>query len=134
AATGPAGPPMTDSGPGPSVAGTVGDAEPPGTGTPVDPGPSETGSRGDAIGLRLALAFAAVALAAIALLAGLTAVFAAADVSSLAGRQRSDLTGAIAAAAGSAWGRSDSWAEASPVPVPGPAARGGADPGVRHQA
>ena len=107
---------MTDSGPGPPIAGTRGDPAPPDTGslgdpgppdagTQGDPGPPDTGTRGDAIGLRLALAFAAVALAAIALLAGLTAVFAAADVSSLAGRQRSDLTGAIAAAAGSAWAR-----------------------------
>ena len=42
------------------------------------------GARGDALGLRLALAFLAVALAAVALLAGLTAAFAAADVSALA--------------------------------------------------
>jgi hypothetical protein len=42
------------------------------------------GARGDALGLWLALAFLAVALAAVALLAGLTAAFAAADTSALA--------------------------------------------------
>ena len=125
---------MTDSGPGPPGTGTRGAPGPPDTGTLGDPGPPDTGTRGDAIGLRLALAFAAVALAAIALLAGLTAVFAAADVSSLAGRQRSDLTGAIAAAAGSAWARNDSWAEASLVPVLDLAARVGADAEIRDQA
>jgi hypothetical protein len=46
-------------------------------------GPARRGGRGDALGLRLALAFLGVALAAIALLAGLTAAFAAADVSAL---------------------------------------------------
>ena len=49
-------------------------------GSPGHPG------RGDTLGLRLALAFLAVALAAVALLAGLTAAFAAADVSSLENR------------------------------------------------
>ncbi len=39
---------------------------------PPDAGPPGPGTLGDAIGLRLALAFAAVALAAIALLAGLS--------------------------------------------------------------
>ena len=38
---------------------------------------------GGALGLRLALAFISVALAAVALLAGLTAAFAAADVSAM---------------------------------------------------
>src|SRR5215831_11277195 len=54
------------------------DSERPDPGT-RDPGSRDPGPRGDAIGLRLALMFAAVALAAIALLAGLTAAFAAAD-------------------------------------------------------
>jgi len=97
------------------------------------PAPPDPGTRGDAIGLRLALAFAAVALAAIALLAGLTAVFAAADVSSLAARQRQDLTKAIAAASGAAWVRNDSWASASMVPVLDLAARIGADAEIRDQ-
>src|SRR5438552_10745573 len=98
------------------------------------PAPPDAGTRGDAIGLRLALAFAAVALAAIALLAGLTAAFAAADVSSLASRQRADLTKAIAAAAGTAWDRHDSWASADVEPVLDLAARVGADAQIRDQA
>jgi two-component system, OmpR family, sensor histidine kinase BaeS len=96
--------------------------------------PPDAGTRGDAIGLRLALAFAAVALAAIALLAGLTAAFAAADVSSLASRQRSELTRAIAAAAGTAWDRNHSWSPASIVPVLDLAAGVGADAQIRDQA
>jgi two-component system, OmpR family, sensor histidine kinase BaeS len=82
----------------------------------ADGGPGAA-ARGDAIGLRLALAFLAVALAAVALLAGLTAAFAAADVSSLASRQRAQLTQAIAVAAGSAWDRSHSWDRADLSPT-----------------
>src|SRR5215475_9269462 len=96
--------------------------------------PPDVGTRGDAIGLRLALAFAAVALAAIALLAGLTAAFAAADVSSLASRQRSELTRAIASAAGTAWDRNHSWSSASIVPVLDLAAGVGAHAQIRDQA
>ena len=51
-------------------------------------GPPGPATRGDTLGLRVALAFLAVALAAVALLAGLTAAFAASDVSALAARQR----------------------------------------------
>jgi two-component system, OmpR family, sensor histidine kinase BaeS len=69
------------------------------------------------IGLRLALAFIAVALLAVALLAGLTAVFAAADVSSLTVRQRQDLTKAMTAAAVAAWEGSNSWADADLGPA-----------------
>ena len=54
--------------------------------------------RGGTLGLRLALAFLGVALGAIALLAGLTAAFAAADVSHLASKQRDELASAIAVA------------------------------------
>src|SRR5216117_814380 len=97
-------------------------------------GPPDPVTRGDAIGLRLALAFAAVALAAIALLAGLTAAFAAADVASLASRQREELTKAIAAAAGTAWDRHDSWASADVEPVLDLAARVGADAEIRDRA
>jgi two-component system, OmpR family, sensor histidine kinase BaeS len=68
-------------------------------------------------GLRLALAFLGVALAAVALLAGLAAVFASADVSSLASRQHTDLTRAISVAAGVAWERTGSWASADLSPV-----------------
>jgi hypothetical protein len=52
--------------------------------------PPPPAARGESLGLRLALAFLAVALAAVALLAGLTAAFAAADVSGLASRQRQE--------------------------------------------
>jgi two-component system sensor histidine kinase BaeS len=82
------------------------------------------------LGMRLALAFLAVALAAVALLAGL----AAADVSALAGQQRADLTSAVAVAAGAAWDRGDSWASADLTPVLDLAARTGADVQVRDQA
>jgi two-component system, OmpR family, sensor histidine kinase BaeS len=91
----------------------------------ADGGPGAA-ARGDAIGLRLALAFLAVALAAVALLAGLTAVFAAADVSSLASRQRAQLTQAIAVAAGSAWDQSHRWAKADLSPTLDLVARTGA--------
>jgi two-component system sensor histidine kinase BaeS len=92
------------------------------------------GARGDALGLRLALAFLGVALAAVALLAGLAAAFAAADVANLAARQRSNLTSAIAVAAGAAWNRTDSWAGANLAPVLDLAARTGADVEITGQA
>ena len=65
---------------------------------PAMTGPAMTGraARGGTLGLRLALAFLAVALAAIVLLAGLTAVFAAADISTLGSQQRADLASTIA--------------------------------------
>jgi two-component system sensor histidine kinase BaeS len=81
----------------------------------------------------LALAFLAVALAAVALLAGLTAAFAAADVSALANRQRTELTKAIAVAAASAWNRSGTWANEDLAPVLGLAARTGADAQIRDK-
>jgi two-component system, OmpR family, sensor histidine kinase BaeS len=86
------------------------------------------------LGVRLALAFLAVALLAIALLAVLTAVFAAADVSSLAARQRTELTTAIAAAASAAWDRNDSWSGADLTPVLDLSAHTGAEVLVRDQA
>jgi two-component system sensor histidine kinase BaeS len=89
-------------------------------------GPPGAAARGDAIGLRLALAFLGVALAAVALLAGLTAAFAAADVSSLASRQRAQLTDAIAVAAGSAWDRNHGWRFADLSPALDLVARTGA--------
>src|SRR5215475_533860 len=64
---------------------------------------------GGTLGLRLALAFLSVALAAVALLAGLTAAFAAADVSNLASQQRGELAKAIAAVAGAVWDRNNTW-------------------------
>jgi two-component system sensor histidine kinase BaeS len=78
---------------------------------------SGAGSRADTLGLRLALAFLAVALAAIALLAGLAAVLTSDDVSSLADQQRTDLARAIAVAAGAAWDSGESWATADLSPV-----------------
>ena len=99
-----------------------------------DAGQVRRGTRGDALGLRLALAFLAVALAAVALLAGLTAAFAAADVSNLASQQRTELTSAIAVAAGGAWDRNNSWASADLSPVLGLAERAGAAVQVRDQA
>jgi len=84
-------------------------------------------ARGSTLGLRLALAFLSVALAAVALLAGLTAVLAAADVSALTSQQRADLTRAIAAAAAAAWDHTDSWASADLSPVLDLATRTGAE-------
>ncbi len=95
------------------------------------PGPR---ARGDTLGLRLALAFLAVALAAVALVAGLTAAFAAADVSALATRQQTELTSAIGVAAGAAWDRTSSWAGADLSPVLDLAAKTGADVQIRDQA
>jgi two-component system, OmpR family, sensor histidine kinase BaeS len=94
-------------------------------------GPPVPVTRGNALGLRLALVFLGVALAAVALLAGLTAAFAAADVSSLAGRQRTELTKAIAGAAAAAWDRNNSWASADLAPVLDLAEQTGADIQVR---
>ncbi len=83
------------------------------------------------IGLRLTLAFVAVALAAVALLAGLTAALAAADVSHLASQQRVQVASALAAASGTAWDRTGSWASADLGPTVDMAARLGADVEVR---
>ena len=69
------------------------------------------------LGLRLALAFLGVALAAVALNAVLTAVFSAVDVSSLATKQRNQLAGALAVTAASAWEQHDSWAAADLDPA-----------------
>ena len=99
-------------------------------GGPV-PGPA---SRGSTLGLRLALAFLSVALAAVALLAGLTAALAAADVSALTSQQRVDLTSAIAAAAAAAWNRGDSWVTADLSPVLDLATRTGAEVQIRNTA
>ena len=84
--------------------------------------------------MRLALTFLAVALAAVALVAGLTAAFAAADVSALAIRQQTELTSAIGVAAGAAWDRASSWAGADFSPVLDLAAKTGADVQIRDQA
>ena len=88
-------------------------------------------ARNGAIGLRLALAFLGVALAAIALLAGLAAVFSAADVSALASRERTQLASAVAVAAGAAWDLAGTWTAADLTPVLDLAARTGADAQIR---
>ena len=99
-----------------------------GGGSPARAGRSET------LGLRLALTFLAVALAAVALLAGLTAASAAADVANLTNQQRSQLTNAIAVAAGAAWDKNDSWASADLSPVLDLAKQTGLDVRFRDQA
>ena len=93
----------------------------------TDRGGPFSASHGSTLGLRLALAFLSVALAAVALLAGLTAVLAATDISVLTSQQRADLTSAIAAAAAAAWDHADSWAAADLSPVLDLAARTGAE-------
>jgi signal transduction histidine kinase len=95
--------------------------------------PSVPVSRRTALGLRLALAFISVALAAVALVAGLTAGFAAADVSALATRQHAELTNAIAVAAGAAWDKNDSWTTADLTPVLDLAGQAGADVQIRNR-
>jgi two-component system, OmpR family, sensor histidine kinase BaeS len=102
----------------------------------ADPAAAKPGgpARSGAIGLRLALAFLGVALAAIVLVAGLTAVFSAADVSALAARQRAQLASAVAVAAGAAWDQHSSWAGADLGPVLDLAARTGADVRIRDAA
>jgi two-component system sensor histidine kinase BaeS len=100
---------------------------------PARPAPGAP-ARSGAIGLRLALAFLGVALVAIALLAGLTAVFSATDVSALAGRQRAQLASAVAVAAGAARDRTNSQAAEDLAPVLDLAARTGADVQIRDAA
>ncbi len=94
------------------------------------PGPA---ARGGTLGLRLALAFLTVALAAVGLLAGLTAAFAAADVSTLASQQRAELANAIAVAAGAVWDRNKTWSSADLSPVLDLAAKTGEAVQVRDQ-
>jgi two-component system, OmpR family, sensor histidine kinase BaeS len=96
-------------------------------------GGASLSSRHTALGLRLALAFISVALAAVALVAGLTAGFAAADVSALAARQHTELTSAIAVAAGAAWDKTDSWTAADLAPVLDLAGQAGADVQIRDR-
>jgi signal transduction histidine kinase len=116
---------MTDMAPAPRL--SSGSAPLSGSGAPP-------GSRGDTLGLRLALAFVLVALAAVALLAVLAAVFAAADVSALADRQRNELASAISVAAAAAWGDNRSWASADLSEVLDLAQRVGVDLQIRDAA
>jgi two-component system, OmpR family, sensor histidine kinase BaeS len=100
----------------PSSAAATGWACPAMTEPVPEPG-SSSGPGGGTLGSRLALAFAGVALAAIVLLAGLMAILAATDVSTLVGRQRAELANAVSVSAGAAWDRSGSWASADLSPV-----------------
>ena len=115
---------MTEAPPSPAPA-------PPAPAPAAPPSPVGVGYRGNTLGLRLALAFLAVALAAVALSAVLTAVFSAADVSSLANRQRNELASAFAVAAGSAWEQHQGWAGADLDPVTDLAAHTGVQLQVR---
>ena len=120
--------PAPGSAPGPAPGATS--ATPPGQA----PGAASAHTaRGGTLGLRLALAFLGVALAAIALLAGLTAAFAAADVSNLARQQRDELAQAIAVAAGAAWDENKTWSSADLSPVLDLAARTGTAVQIRDQ-
>ena len=109
----------------------------PGMTGPAMPAPAAApgvAARGGTLGLRLALAFITVALAAIALLAGLTAAFAAADVSTLASQQRAELANAIAFAAGAAWEENRTWSSADLSPVLDLATKTGAAVQIRDLA
>jgi two-component system, OmpR family, sensor histidine kinase BaeS len=81
----------------------------------------------DTLGLRLTLSFLGVALAAVALLAGLVVAFAAAEVSNLVREQRADLASAVAAAAAATWTEHHSWRGADLSPALDFAAATGAD-------
>jgi two-component system, OmpR family, sensor histidine kinase BaeS len=75
-------------------------------------GPPRPPPRGDSLSVHLALGFLGVALAVIALLTGLTVAFTSADVGHLVTEQRTDLTDAIAAAAGASWAQHSTWRHA----------------------
>src|ERR1700691_2727312 len=92
------------------------------------------GQRGSTLGLRLALAFLGVSLAAVALLAVLAAVFSAVDVSSLGNRQRGELASAFAVAAAGSWDADPGWTGADLTPVLDVASRSGVQLQVRDDA
>src|SRR5580698_10051104 len=104
--------------------------------TATSPPPSAPGSgqRGSTLGLRLALAFLGVSLAAVALLAVLAAVFSAVDVSSLGNRQRTELASAFAVAAAGSWNAELGWAGADLSPVIDVAGHSGVQLQVRDDA
>jgi two-component system, OmpR family, sensor histidine kinase BaeS len=106
----------------------------PQAGQPQAGQPSDAVPLGGTLGLRLALAFLSVALAAVALLAGLTAAFAAADVSNLANQQRAALAKAVAVSSGAAWDRNNTWSGADLASVLDLAAPTGAAVQIRDQA
>jgi two-component system sensor histidine kinase BaeS len=96
--------------------------------------PPGAARRGDPLSLRLALAFLAVALTAVALLGGLVAAFTGSDVSQLATQQREDLARAVAVAAAAARTPDGGWTGADLSPVLDLAAQTGADAQIRGQA
>jgi two-component system sensor histidine kinase BaeS len=100
---------------------------------PSPPAPG-SGQRGSTLGLRLALAFLGVSLAAVALLAVLAAVFSAVDVSSLGNRQRTELASAFAVAAAGSWNAERGWAGADLSPVIDVAGHSGVQLQVRDDA
>jgi hypothetical protein len=67
--------------------------------------------------MRLSLAFVAVALSAVALLAVVTAGFAASDVNELSHAQRDKLTQAISVVAGASRREAGSWSGANLMPA-----------------
>jgi hypothetical protein len=97
-------------------------------------GQTGSGQRGSTLGLRLALAFLGVSLAAVALLAVLAAVFSAVDVSSLGNRQRTELASAFAVAAAGSWNADRGWAGADLSPVIDVAGNSGVQLQVRDTA
>jgi two-component system sensor histidine kinase BaeS len=113
-------------------------AEPPAASPPPASPPSSSapgsGQRGSTLGLRLALAFLGVSLAAVALLAVLAGVFSAVDVSSLGNRQRSELASAFAVAAAGSWNAERGWAGADLSPVIDVAGHSGVQLQVRDEA
>jgi two-component system sensor histidine kinase BaeS len=117
-----------------AVAGS-GQPRPPGVpGFDAPPRPAGAGHRGNTLGLRLALAFLGVALAAVALIAVLTAVFSSVDVSSLASRQRTELASTFAVVAGSSWQQHQGWVTSDLEPFLDAAARSGVQLQVRDAA
>src|SRR5215472_8839283 len=89
--------------------------------------------RGDSLSVNLAIRFLGVALAAIALVTGLLVAFAAVDVNDLATQQRTELTKAIAGAAGASWAHQASWYGADLAPTLDLAGRTGAQAEVLDQ-
>jgi two-component system, OmpR family, sensor histidine kinase BaeS len=89
------------------------------------PGPRRP--RGDSLSVHLAIGFLGLALAAIALVTGLTVAFAAGDVGHLVTHQRTDLTDAIAGAAAASWAQEASWHGADLSPTLDLASRAGVE-------
>jgi two-component system sensor histidine kinase BaeS len=99
-----------------------------GHGAPASHGPDGApGRRRDSLSVQLAVSFLGVALAAIALVTGLTVAFAAVDVGNLVMQQRAELTKAIAGSAGASWAHQASWYGADLAPTLDLATRTGAN-------